>query len=293
MTLRLPRPPFGLAYSQLVMAGLGFTPILCLSLSLFGVLPLHVSLRAVIPVVAAAFVVLGLRHRELGHRVVVGLLAGMIATGVYDLARLYIAILGVWGDFIPNIGNQALASATANPFWGYLWRYLLNGGCMGMAFAALPLFGVRQGIAYGTFVCSCLFGTLLLAPDAQGALFRLTWITGAGALAGHWIYGATLGGLLRLWLAGPAVVSRREEIGIGRVDHYYPKAGVAAVRLEGHGLEAGARLLIKGRTTRIECDVPVLWDEGIPCDRAAPGSLVSFRVSEKVRPHDRVYLVKN
>ncbi|HCU23526.1 MAG TPA: hypothetical protein DF383_00800 [Deltaproteobacteria bacterium] len=198
-----------MTFSQLVMAGLGFTPIFCLSLSIFGAIPLHMSLRFVIPVVAASQIVLGRRNPELGRRLIFGLLAGMIATGVYDLLRLYIALLGVWGDFIPNIGNRALHSDSVSPIWGYCWRYLLNGGCLGMAFSVLPLRGIRQGIAYGTFVCSCLFATLLFAPGAQDALFHLTWTTGAGAMVGHWIYGATLGGILLLWCPEPAMAGRK------------------------------------------------------------------------------------
>jgi hypothetical protein len=103
----------------------------------------------------------------------------------------------MWRDFIPLIGRMALNMPDASPLWGYLWRYLGNGGAMGMTFMMLRWRGVGPGMLYGTAICWCLFGTLLWAPDAQEVLFRLTPISAMGALLGHLIYGAVLGELTR------------------------------------------------------------------------------------------------
>ena len=205
------RLPFNVSLYQLVYAGLGFVPILCLSLSFFGVIPLHASAQYIILPTFLAAIVMGLYKRELGYQALTGLLAGIVATALYDVFRLSLVWAGVFQDFIPNIGRLALLDDHANPFWGYLWRFICNGGGMGMAFGILPFRGARQGISYGIFICCCLFGTLLFAPGAQQALFHLTTITAAGALVGHVIYGGALGGLTRMWLQSSAKSDQRRK----------------------------------------------------------------------------------
>ena len=200
-TWHLPHPsldrlPYGLTVPRLAFAALGFLPITALSASLFGFIPLHVSVRYV--VIPGAFVAVGLaaRFRDLGERAFEGLVSGMLATAAYDALRLSLVGAGLWGDFIPNIGKLALLDDSASPFWGYLWRFLGNGGAMGMAYAVLPFRGVRHGLAFGTFVCGCLFATLVFAPHAQEMLFRLRPLTAAGALVGHLVYGGVLGAVV-------------------------------------------------------------------------------------------------
>ena len=83
--------------------------------------------------------------------------------------------------------------------WGYLWRFIGNGGAMGMAYAMLPWRTVRAGITYGLAVCMCLFGTLIFAPNAQNVLFQLNVISATAAITGHIIYGAMLVIFLRRW----------------------------------------------------------------------------------------------
>jgi hypothetical protein len=131
----------------------------------------------------------------------------MIATGIYDLLRLGLVWAGLWGDPIPGIGRMALADPDANPFWGYLWRFVGNGGGMGLAFAMLPWRGVRLGVAFGSAICLGLLGLLAAWPQAQLHFFPLTPVTATGAMAGHWVYGAVLGALTVRWL--PPVGQRR------------------------------------------------------------------------------------
>lgn len=195
------RLPLGIPWQAAVYVALGFAPIGSLFLALMDWIPLHLGAKIfVLPAIAVA-IALGLRHRDWGQRAMIGFLAGIVATGAYDVLRLGLVWTGLWGDFIPAIGRLALLDHHAHPFWGYLWRFIGNGGGMGMAFAMLPWLGFWPGVAYGTAICFCLFGTLLLAPLAPQELFALTPMTAAGALAGHFIYGGMLGALCASWCA--------------------------------------------------------------------------------------------
>lgn len=202
------RHPLGIPLPAWIYVALGFAPIGSLFLALMTWVPLHVGAKVfVLPALALA-IGLGLKHRTWGHRAMIGFLAGVVATGAYDVLRLSLMWAGLWGDFIPAIGRLAMLDHHAHPFWGYLWRFIGNGGGMGMAFAMLPWAGFRVGIAYGTAICFCLFGTLLVAPLAPAELFTLNPMTAAGALAGHVIYGGVLGWLTARWLPQPAVVEQ-------------------------------------------------------------------------------------
>lgn len=181
----------------LVFAIMGFVPIGCLCGALFGILPLHLTVRWVVLPATLLTVLVALCYRDAGRRALGGLLAGIAATLIYDTARMGFVAAGLWGDFIPVIGQLALDDPAASPFWGYGYRYLYDGGAMGITFAMLPWWrSWRWGLAFGVSVCLCLFGTLLLAPGAQDLLFVLSPATAATALVGHVIYGSALGWLL-------------------------------------------------------------------------------------------------
>jgi hypothetical protein len=186
---------------------LGFAAITSLGVALAGAVPLPYGLRyAVVPAIVI-MLVLSLRHPAWGKRALLGLVAGMIATGVYDILRIGLMFAGLWGDPIPSIGRLALADPNADWAWGYVWRFIGNGGGMGLAFAMLPWRGVRLGIAYGSAICLGLLGLLYFWPVAQEHFFPLTALTATGAMAGHWVYGAVLGWLTARWL--PPVGKRR------------------------------------------------------------------------------------
>ena len=194
---------------RLLLAALGFAPIGALCMALFGVMPLHHSARfVVLPAVALALVI-AWRHPRWGRVALVGFVAGLLATAFYDVTRLALVWVGVWPDFIPPIGRLALDDPQAHPVWGYLWRFLGNGGGMAVTFALLPWRGVRAGMAYGAFICLCLYATLLFAPGAQERLFPLNWATAAAAMIGHLDYGFALGWLLKRWEKPEVATERR------------------------------------------------------------------------------------
>jgi hypothetical protein len=185
----------------------GFAAITSLGVALSGAIPLPYGFHyAVIPAYAVMLLI-GLRYPAWGKRALLGLLAGMIATGVYDILRIGLMFAGLWGDPIPSIGRLALNDPSTPWYWGYVWRFVGNGGGMGIAFAMLPWRGVKLGIAYGSAVCLGLVGLLYFWPVSQQHFFALTPATAAGGMAGHWVYGAVLGGLTARWL--PPVGRRR------------------------------------------------------------------------------------
>jgi hypothetical protein len=185
----------------------GFAAITSLGVALAGLVQLPYLFHfAVIPAYAI-MALIGLRYPAWGKRALLGLLAGMIATGVYDILRIGLMFAGLWGDPIPSIGRLATGDPNIAWYWGYVWRFVGNGGGMGVAFAMLPWRGVKLGIAYGTAVCLGLVAILYFFPVAQLHFFALTPPTAAGGMAGHWVYGAVLGWLTSRWL--PPVGRRR------------------------------------------------------------------------------------
>jgi hypothetical protein len=185
----------------------GFAAITSLGVALSGAIPLPYGFHyAVIPAYAV-MLLLGLRYPAWGKRALLGLVAGMIATGIYDVLRIGLMFVGLWADPIPTIGKLALDDQNAWWMWGYVWRFIGNGGGMGLAFAMLPWRSVRLGIAYGSSICLGLFGLLYFWPVSQQHFFPLTPLTATGAMAGHWVYGAVLGWLTTRWL--PPVGRRR------------------------------------------------------------------------------------
>src|SRR5207249_6953594 len=91
-----------------------------------------------------------------------GFVVGLIAVFVYDCTRVPFILIGAWGDFIPKIGAWLLGSAHPNGIVGYVYRYVGDGGGMGMAFTVAygllkPRVGCRvAAVAYGISIWCCL-----------------------------------------------------------------------------------------------------------------------------------------
>lgn len=182
---------------RLMLFCAGFAPIAALSLAAFGALPL--SSGAALLVAPAVIVALSLAPRA-PREVVRGLALGIAAVFVYDaVCRLPFVAMGVWHDFIPSIGDHLLGRRNVNWPVGYLWRYIGNGGGMGLAFYSVyPLLGKRipayfLGIAYGVGIYICLLGTLFLSPHGREYLFAPTPETAYLGFLGHLVYGWVLG----------------------------------------------------------------------------------------------------
>jgi hypothetical protein len=187
-------------YPRLAFLVVGYAAITSLAAAYAEAIPLPITASLIVIPAAGVIFSMGMRHPHWGRRALVGWIAGIIATIVYDGLRLALVKVGVWGDPIPGIGRLVLADPHANFAWGYLWRFLGNGGGMGIAYTMLPWRGVRTGIAYGTLICTGLVALLFFFPVAQVHFFPLTPVTTAGAYAGHWVYGAVLGTITSWWL---------------------------------------------------------------------------------------------
>jgi Family of unknown function (DUF6789) len=181
---------------------IGFSPITALAIAIIGILPLSVGTLLIVLPATLLGIGLALRFPAYGKLALKGLVIGLIAVFLYDCMRIPFILTGVWGDFIPKI-NMLLFN-TSQPNWvvGYIWRYVGDGGYMGMAFTVAycvlkPRVDSRiAGVGFGLAIWVCLLGTLVLAPHGQEMLFKLTLTTLSLSLLGHLIYGFSLGMLL-------------------------------------------------------------------------------------------------
>lgn len=186
--------------AALAIAAAGFAPITALSVAVFGIAQLPLAALALIPpaiVVLVAVLVFSPQYREASLR---GFVFGLVAVTAYDAFRLPFMVSGIWHDFIPRIGMWLLGDGRLHPIVGYAYRYIGDGGGMGLTFAVLyPLISPRRlgavvaGVVYGVMIWACLMGTLLLAPHGQEMMFVLTPLSTTLSLGGHLIYGGVLG----------------------------------------------------------------------------------------------------
>ena len=191
--------PISSALIPATLVAFGFSPIGALALALVNEVPLYVSTVVLVLPATIGTLFFFLKYPRYRRQVTVGLVSGLLATLVYDCTRLPCLALGLWPDFIPKIGGLALNSAQPNWLVGYLWRYLGDGGGMGIAFAVF--FGNirrfrrirRIGVAYGIGVWLALMTTLAACPDPGRLMFVLTPLTFAMSLLGHVVYGGVLG----------------------------------------------------------------------------------------------------
>jgi translation elongation factor EF-Tu-like GTPase len=80
----------------------------------------------------------------------------------------------------------------------------------------------------------------------------------------------------------------RMETMIGKVTHFYPKVGVAAIVLEDH-LERGDRIHIHGHSEDFYQTVTSMEMEHVPVTEADSGQDIGVRVEQRVHPGDVVY----
>tara|TARA_Y100000296_G_C5000486_1_gene169939 strand:+ start:165 stop:416 length:252 start_codon:yes stop_codon:yes gene_type:complete len=78
---------------------------------------------------------------------------------------------------------------------------------------------------------------------------------------------------------------------IGKVSSFFSHVNVAAIKLSG-SLKVGDKVHIKGHTTDFEQVVKGIQIERKEVSKAKKGDHIGIKVSEKVRPTDKVFLVK-
>lgn len=207
----LVRIPVGIAAA--IIFCIGFTPITALAFALMGICSLSLgTLILVVPAITLALT-LGCYHGDHGKLMRRGYLMGIIAVACYDCVRIPFTMMGWMGDFIPQIGGMLTGDGDPHAVIGYLWRYLGNGGGMGMAFVCAYallrhrflllrlLGGLKSALLFGCFVWACLIVTLLLSPHGEEVMFAITPISLLLSLIGHLVFGGALGCLVRKYEA--------------------------------------------------------------------------------------------
>ena len=82
-----------------------------------------------------------------------------------------------------------------------------------------------------------------------------------------------------------------QEKQIGRVSSYFSHVNVAAIELSA-GLKVGDKIHVKGHTTDFEQEVKGMQIDKEEVEKAKKGNHIGIKVPEKVRPNDRVFLIK-
>jgi len=77
---------------------------------------------------------------------------------------------------------------------------------------------------------------------------------------------------------------------IGTISTYFSNVGVAAIKLSGK-LKVGDKIHVKGHTTDFEIKVESIQIERKEVKSAKKGDHIGIKVSDKVRPNDKVFLV--
>ena len=86
-------------------------------------------------------------------------------------------------------------------------------------------------------------------------------------------------------------MAEKSEKEIGTISTYFSNVGVAAIKLSGK-LKTGDLVHIKGHTTDFETKVESIQIERKEVKSAKKGDHIGIKVSDKVRPNDKVFLVK-
>ncbi len=78
---------------------------------------------------------------------------------------------------------------------------------------------------------------------------------------------------------------------VGEITHYFDHISVAVVKLK-NKIKQGDKILVEGHTTNFEQAADSMQIEHKPVKEAKKGESIGLKVAEKVRPGDKVFLVK-
>ena len=183
-------------FSKWVCLLCGMLPVSAIAFHVMGLVDLF-SFYPVVILLYSLIIFLSLNKPELRKRILIGWLSGIIAVSFYDISRLPFMAMG-WEDFIPKIGGW-LTGEQEEFTLGYLWRYIGNGGGLGITFFIIISFlkqrknYILPGLIFGLFIVLCLDLTLLISPESESLMFEITSLTIVGGTVGHVVYGVTLG----------------------------------------------------------------------------------------------------
>jgi hypothetical protein len=182
-------------------------PILGISVDVFGLVSQDTTSVVLIILAAVVATFITFAPHRIDMIVGRGLIAGMVACIVYDGARLFaVHVLGLMGDFIPVMGSWVTGEpdTAGSAAVGYIWRYIGDGGGLGVAFFVVAFTlgidrwssvkAVGAAVAFAVFpTWTGLIATVALAPRGEEMMFPLNTATITITLVGHLIFGFVLG----------------------------------------------------------------------------------------------------
>ena len=80
-----------------------------------------------------------------------------------------------------------------------------------------------------------------------------------------------------------------QELQVGKVSHYFTKAGVAIIDVTEGSIKVGDEIHIKGHTTDFMQKVSSMQIEHDKIELAEPGQSIGMKVDQPVRANDLVY----
>lgn len=112
---------------------------------------------------------------------------------------------------------------------------------------------------------------------------------------GFWEGGYYLGLPLGEWTNFGGSKAAEQKVYVGNITKYFSKLGVAECDVRAAVLNLNDEIWIIGKTTgalRLTILELHIGDEGIPAEQAVQGTVAAFKVPEKVRRGDAVYLIR-
>lgn len=104
--------------------------------------------------------------------------------------------------------------------------------------------------------------------------------------------GYYLGKPLPEWSGYSGNRSTDERIFVGKVAHYFRKAGVAEIDVQAHAIEAGDRLVFMGKTTGVlKVKVESMEREHQAIQKSEKSDRIAIKVPSRVRLSDKVYIL--
>lgn len=102
--------------------------------------------------------------------------------------------------------------------------------------------------------------------------------------------GYYLGKKMGEWSDNPGSKATKRKVYIGKGMKYYDEAGIGEFLIEAQGVKVGDELLITGPTTGvIETVLSSMRVEEEPAEQVKRGVTITFPISEKIRPSDKLY----
>lgn len=77
---------------------------------------------------------------------------------------------------------------------------------------------------------------------------------------------------------------------VGKITHYFDEIGVAVVEMTGK-MKAGDKIKIKGTTTDFTQKIDSMQIEHEQIKEAKKGDAIGMKVADRVRIHDKVYVL--